>query len=178
MGLALGLGACAPDLDLGRLEGELCAQDCPAGAPPSGCAVLDWPIEDASLERIGERVQIRLAQSARSLAQADALILDLRAPQAVAQQLGVAIPLSDTGPLRAALTFFERCPDAQPSLGLRGAVRFEAFGTRKGDRVAGSLEGVQIYDRRQPEAPAIGHLEGRFSFQVSYGGRHQAFTQF
>jgi hypothetical protein len=142
----------------------------------TACAAFEIEVDYLSLETFGDRAVVRLQHGGRPQAQADSLSFDVRDVSAVRSQLGEAIALSDDGPVRGALGLFDRCPDSAASLRLDGAVVFEAFGTKAGDRVVGRFDNLVVVDRRDPLAPPLGTLSGSFDFEVVKGTIHQRFV--
>ena len=182
---ATGLVGCAADLGQAEVFGSMTVADCKDGkdaewtcaAPAAAtCDAFEIDADHLSLETFGDRAVVRLQHGGRPLAQADALVFDIREVGAIEAQLGEPIALTDDGPVRGTMALYDRCPDSAASFRLDGAVVFEAFGTGIGDRVAGRFDAVTVVDRRHPDAPPLGTLSGNFDFDVVKGTIHQRFV--
>lgn len=151
-----------------------CAADDADAAPSPACAAFDLGVDFFTVDREGDQVLVRFQHGGDDFAHSDGLMLHLADATLPRGRLGVPLPVGPEESVRAALGLFERCAGSDQSFELRGTVTFEAFGTSKGDRVAGSLDELLVRDART--GALLGRLTGTFDFTVRRGPPYRRFS--
>lgn len=185
---ALSLLACTDSAGTGRVVGSLavpdCAEDgalkaeCGGDVPFGSCEAFSLGVDFFAAEATGRGGLIRLQRGGRNLSLTDALILEVRDVRQLRGALGTPQAVGPEQNIRAALGLFDRCPDSTQSFELTGLVRFDAFSLERGDRIAGTIERLEVRDGR-PErgvGEVLGVLHGDFDFDVRKGPPYQQFS--
>ena len=187
--LALASVSCADTRMAGSIYGSLEVPDCVDGEPRSYTCPNSVAIEDCrafSLDVTFVAMQVYPDNSARLRLQAggsdfaltDGLLLQIKDTRLLRGTLGQTMPIGQNENIRGALGLFETCAGSTQNFELTGQVVFERFGVAKGDRVSGTIKGIEIRDGRGLGAGTVlGFLQGDFDFDVKLGPPYQRFQE-
>ncbi len=184
--LLLSLG-CAEDRGRGEVVGSLSVPDCErgedldevcgVGTAPEACRAFDLGVDFFALERFGEQAVMRMQQGGRPFAKTDGLSIEIRDFRLLRGNLGRRLPVGPDSNIRAALGLFERCPDSTQNFELQGEITFSSFGVDKGDKIAGTLDFLEVRDGRgDGPGKVLGVLHGDFDFTLRKGPPYQQFS--
>ena len=67
------------------------------------------------------------------------------------------------------------CPESTESLSLRGEATITHFGTQIGDRIAGTIDFLEVRDGRENRTGLIGVIRGYFDFRYQKGTPFEQF---
>ncbi len=175
------LAGCAEDPGRGAVRGSLFVPACGVTSSldltcpdAAACDAFSLVADFFAVETFGRRAVIRLQAGGRPLGQSDGFIVDIADTDRLV--LGQPVAVGPDGPVRAALSLFDRCPESPQSFLIVGEITFDAFGTGAGDRVAAAFTGLQVFDGRGPADAPLGVLRGDFDFRVLKGSTRQRYV--
>ena len=141
-----------------------------------GCRAFDLEADFFALELFDERSgKLRLQRGGSGLHLSDALVLEFRDVRNLRGRLGETLPIGSEHSVRAALMLGSTCPESTESLSLRGEATITHFGTQIGDRIAGTIDFLEVRDGRENRTGLIGVIRGYFDFRYQKGTPFEQF---
>lgn len=185
--LCLTFAGCSDDIGDGRVVGSLIVPDCEEGrfvcsgdVPLEECSAFDLAVTFFALETTEDAARLTLQHGGQPFGHSDFLIFEIRDVRLLRGRLGQSLPVGPDANIRAGLGLFDRCPETTQSFELQGTITFTAFGVSAAERVAGTIDRLEVRDGRTETGPAgtvLGLLRGDFDFRVQVGPPYQRFSQ-
>ena len=187
--VSLAAVSCGDARMAGSIFGSLEIPDCVDGEPrtytcPSSVAIEDCRAFALEVTFVAMQVypdnsaRLRLQAGGSDFALTDGLLLQIRDTRLLRGALGETMPIGQDENIRGALGLFETCAGSTQNFELTGQVVFDRFGVSKGDRVTGTIRGIEIRDGRGLGAGTVlGFLQGNFDFDVKLGPPYQRFQE-
>lgn len=128
-----------------------------------------------AVQQLGEVAFVRMQPGGTPLHRTDAFVIQLNDVDFIRERLGRELPI-DSPKVRATLHVLGSCPDTTQAMTAHsGHVKFDEFGSERGERIVGSFV-FQLFDDRTQEVVGLG-FRGSFDFEVKVGQPYQPFSQ-